>query len=461
VFADSLGTHRVRFDVRIVARQGANLDHNKDGPDETQESNLLAIQMPPELLKEHWRELNSYDLRLFLEDRIGGPGQVDREQGKPNTLYLPAARTACRIAVAFDSNGIISISPGQAFDPGEWQRVSDDLETLLLANTPKVGRDYSFSSFRVNGSWRGASSGLQILPPPSSAPRAPVEMADHPFILEFPIQGSEFWPVTNARRLRAQSRLTLLLNVLLAGRTSNLSRRADHFWALVRCNGQDKPEWVQQFFYAELGKAVTEELSPAADTQIDAVEPQEYYTRVGHDGLPLRVPSDLDDSIVCYQRLERKLRRRFDRATFWMDLASRQWSISISASFASLVSAIESLTERSKAHSFDCPVCAKRMNHEDPGPTRLFKDFLETHAPGATLAKQRDEMYTVRSGILHGSALMPIDQELAFGFSPLEWNQRELHDELWSVTRIALRNWLKATAAVTAQAPDGQAPTVA
>jgi hypothetical protein len=52
-------------------------------------------------------------------------------------------------------------------------------------------------------------------------------------------------------------------------------------------------------------------------------------------------------------------------------------------------------------------------------------------------------MYSLRSGILHGSELMALDQDLAFGWDPPWWNERELHSELWSVTRVALRNWLK------------------
>jgi hypothetical protein len=81
--------------------------------------------------------------------------------------------------------------------------------------------------------------------------------------------------------------------------------------------------------------------------------------------------------------------------------------------------------------------------HEVPGATRRFKDFFDIYAPGATLAKRRDNMYSLRSDILHGSDLMQLDQDLAFGWDPPWWNERELHEELWRLTRIALRNWLK------------------
>lgn len=132
-----------------------------------------------------------------------------------------------------------------------------------------------------------------------------------------------------------------------------------------------------------------------------------------------------------------------DRATFWIDMASRQWNISVSASFAALVSAIESLTQHGDIHQFKCPICRKPTQHEVPGATRRFKDFFDTYAPGAALAKRRDEMYSLRSGILHGSQLMQLDQDLAFGWDPPYWNESELHRELWGLMRVAVRNWLK------------------
>jgi hypothetical protein len=244
--------------------------------------------------------------------------------------------------------------------------------------------------------------------------------------------------------MREHRNLTLLLNVLLPGRTNLQPRRSEHFWASVPCHGESSEiKWVQQFFFAELGKAVIDELSPPADEWLEEVEPEEYYTKVGHDGKGLRVPADLDQSICCYTALSAGNRDKFDRATFWMDLASRQWITSVSASFASLVSAIESLTERGEIHRFHCPICDKLTQHEVPGATQRFKDFFDTYAAGTALATRRDDMYSLRSGILHGSKLMQLDQDLAFGWDPPWWNEFELHEELWGLTRIALRNWLK------------------
>src|SRR5262249_41756904 len=161
------------------------------------------------------------------------------------------------------------------------------------------------------------------------------------------------WPVTNHRRMREHRKLTLLLNVLLRGHTSLQSSRHSYFWASVPI-GNDRlrltwfrrvqkflsqlfrrrwtnrwtsyeTKWVKQYFDAKLGKPIIDELSPAAAIQLEEVEPEQYYETVGHDGKGLRVSTDLDDSISCYMGLSGENRAKFDRATFWVEIASRQW----------------------------------------------------------------------------------------------------------------------------------------
>ena len=155
------------------------------------------------------------------------------------------------------------------------------------------------------------------------------------------------------------------------------------------------------------------------------------------------MPTDLDDSICSYTALSPKHQEKFDRAAFWLDIAARQWTISVSASFAALVSAIEALTEgRSRRHHYDCPVCKNPTHHEVPGSTQRFTDFFDRYAPGTALEKRRKKMYALRSQVLHGSKLMQLDQGHGI-LNPVEWNESELHRELWGLTQIAIRNWLK------------------
>lgn len=394
------------------------------------------------LIKESWTNVDSFELRLLLDNRIGGPGQYDGSSNLPNKLHLPLADSSCRISLIFRDKKIAAIEPGPAFDLREWEEISEEIEKSIICSTLKIGRDYSFSTFRVEGYWRGERSGIQILPPPDDEPRADVEIADHPFILEFPIQASPCWPITNHRRIREHRKLTLLLNILLRGHTSLQPRRSQHFWAMVR-GGHPEFQWVQQFFFAKLGEAVIDHFSASSGQQIETVEPHEYYANVGHDGRSLRVPADLDESLCLYFKLSPPNRDKLDRATFWVDMASRQWNISVSSSFASLVSAIESLTERGTTHRVYCDVCKGQFQHDAPGATETFRGFFEKFAPGAAHRKRRSQMYSLRSGILHGNELMQLDRDLAFGWDPPYWNESELHRELWGLTRIAIRNWLR------------------
>lgn len=381
--------------------------------------------MTTNLLQTGWTDLDSAELRLILLEYIGKPGQYDGRDSDPNTFYLPLAGSSCRIKLTFSSNKqIVAIEPGPAFDATQWKQIVEEVERT---GPHKVGRDCSFSSYRVGGSWRGKRSGVQILPPPADAPVAPVEMAEHPFILEYPMRVSDLWQITNFRRRREHRQLTLLLNVLLAGGTTFQPSRARHLWAIVLENGvgAQQVKWVQEFYLANFGELVQDELSPPAAEALEEVDPETYYATVGHDGRGLRIPADLDDSICCYLGLSRANRDKFLRAGFWMDMASRQWTVSFSASFASLAIAVESLGERASR------------------PTARFQNFIERYAPGASLENRRTEMYVLRSDILHGTGLMEMDQDTHFSWAPPEQKEEDLMRELWGLTRIAMRNWLR------------------
>ncbi len=379
--------------------------------------------MTTELLRSEWAGVDAAELKLILLKRIGEPGQYQDRETNPNTFYLPLAGSDCQVKLTFSSTKeIVAIQPGPAFDPVQWDKVIEDIEGK---GRSRIGRDCSFSSFRVAGSWRGRSSGIQILPPPADAPVAPVEMAEHPFILEFPVKESELWPITNFRRMREHRQLTLLLNVLLAGRATTQPRRPRHLWAVDPGETLGEAKWVQEFYFAKFGEAVQNDLSPPAANALEEVDPETYYARVGHDGRGLRIPADLDESICSFMQLSKANRDKFGRAAFWMETAARQWTISFSASFASLAIAVESLGERTSR------------------PTDRFRNFIEQYAPGASQYGRRTEMYGLRSDILHGSGLMEMDRDTGFGWAPPEQREKDLMDELWALTSSAVRNWLK------------------
>lgn len=404
-------------------------------------TNRYQCAMATNLLAGKWPDLDRRELRLLLDEAIGGPGQFHNRAANPRHFHLPLAGATCRVTLVFDKDGIIdAIEPGPAFDAGQWAQIADEIDTSLLAGPAKVGREFSFCGHRVAGSWRGSKSGVQILPPPEDAPRAKVETAQHPFILEFPLMETRRWPVTNYRRMRDHRSLTLLLNVLLNTRVSLMPRRTPHFWAAVPDpDGPGRTEWVPQAFSAKLGPPVQDQLSPPTATRIETVSPEQYADIMGIDGKPLRLPDDLDESICAYRALSRENREKFDRAAFWLDIGSANRETSVSVTFAALVSAVEALTERGESHLFDCPVCKQKGTHEPVGATKRFREFLKAHAS----QKQLGLMYKLRSEILHGADLMLIDQGRDFGWDPPSSEELDMVRELWSAVPEAIRHWMR------------------
>jgi hypothetical protein len=75
---------------------------------------------------------------------------------------------------------------------------------------------------------------------------------------------------------------------------------------------------------------------------------------------------------------------------------------------------------------------------------RNFTTFFETFAPDPGLKTQREDMYEMRSKIVHGSELMRLDQFQPFlVLDPPFERELELNEELWRLTQTAARNWLK------------------
>jgi hypothetical protein len=112
------------------------------------------------------------------------------------------------------------------------------------------------------------------------------------------------------------------------------------------------------------------------------------------------------------------------------------------ASFVAIVSAIEALVERGSSHQGQCSKCGEEFTHRVPGPTEAFRRFLDVYAPGPELTSRRSEMYDLRSGLVHGNALMELDDERHSVWDPAQHRELELWPELFEVTRSAIRNWL-------------------
>ena len=389
--------------------------------------------MPENLLKSSWRDLDPTELMIVLHERMGGTWQGNLSARRPSELYIPMFGPTCRVMLRFRGPKITAIERGPFFDRTQWDQISNEIENSVLKGPRRVGREYSFSGRRVTGSWRGNVSGVQILPPPNDLPSVPTESGDHPFILEFPLRNTSIDRLTNHRRIRRHRDLTLLLNILLAGGAKSMGR-STHCWAGT--------EWVQQWFSPTLNPYLSDALSAPAADQLEEVAPEEYENLLGNDGMGLRVPSDLDQSICLYEALSGSNREKFDRAMFWFSTSSRLWDVSMSASFAALAFAVESMTSGGNVEDVLCPVCGSPT---ESGPTKFFRNFLAAYAPGNSLDTDRNDMYSLRSKVVHGDHLVELDWAIPIvgPWTPPGFKERDQYGALWKLTRTALRNWLK------------------
>jgi hypothetical protein len=72
---------------------------------------------------------------------------------------------------------------------------------------------------------------FQIMPAPPTAPRPNMLLAEHPFVLDFALEGSADFRISQARYIRRASDLMLVLNLLLRQRISSPTIRGRSHWA--------------------------------------------------------------------------------------------------------------------------------------------------------------------------------------------------------------------------------------
>ena len=108
-----------------------------------------------DLFLKTWENLDSNELRLLFNEKIGGTGQVNGGINENAPFYLPMADDTCQIILKFKKKKINSISPGKSFNEKSWVEISQLIDGLVNGGQSKVGRQISFSTKRVDGYWRG------------------------------------------------------------------------------------------------------------------------------------------------------------------------------------------------------------------------------------------------------------------------------------------------------------------
>jgi len=350
------------------------------------------------------------------------------------TIAFPAGPRTVLVVKA--EQGVIRwIHRGSAFDAQSLQTVIETAQRRLVESPGRVvSRTILHSSRVIAGYWRSEHLRLQIFPAPPPAPQPPVIMADHPFVLETEImQGGDGF-ITNQRLLRAGVEWGLVLNAILRVSVKVPDPRGRHLWIYDDASGESR--WLQAGYFVPgldgLGATFTAWFGNA----IPQFNHDEYYESWGppladRDLAPF--PRSMDRLLSSFASLDAEHRDTYLRAARWIRAASDVWILNASSWFTAMVSAIETFVPRPTRR---CPTCNSMI-----GITQNFRDFVEKHSPRSDHS-MRQTIYSIRSGLSHGSFLLRIDATPWAFSATFDAEQRQAMDDLQRIVRDVMVNWL-------------------
>jgi hypothetical protein len=267
----------------------------------------------------------------------------------------------------------------------------------------------------------------------------------HPFILEVPYQTSANFMTRHARIQRTATTVARFLNFLLASPIEMLPRSTEYAWGVDYQEADGKVETKNRYMqlgYFPEGESVSRDdfTDNSGVSPISRVPADEYYSLQGLALGPLSLPKNFEESLQIASRLSVELYDKLFIALTFFAMSHGVWHESRSASYASLVSAIEALLpEHEPQH---CKACGKPIYQI----SKRFRDFLTLHAPGEEQASERkvlqDAFYELRSGLTHGSKVLQSDLEPWKFYDRRGHVEDDLHRKLRRVVRIAIMNWL-------------------
>ena len=382
------------------------------------------------------------ELLWLLHVQFGG-AEIDPTDLKAGVAF-PNIRNA-RIRVRVKGDRITEITRGPSFDEADVAALADEVRDKLLdGQTTTIHTRVIFSGNPVAGFFMAPGETFQLLPAPPQAPRPPRHhVADHPFLIQYPVVTSTDPFITSARSSRALSDRLCFLNAVLIDHISTIGPRTRQMWVATldpsADTGVPDVRWGQEFYLIP-DFAPSEAFSSPDAAPIPTHDQNLYYSRRATNfGDPFDLPDSFARDVQAFALLDAEKRRRFLRAGQWLMAAHEIRDRHTASWYIAQVAAIESLAHEDVPF-VACPAGGKDLN---PGPTARFKDFLERHAPGAGTSTQNNALYAVRSGLVHGTALLHHDSPFGFSLLHFATGEREEMDRLSSEVSVAMVNWLR------------------
>ena len=262
-------------------------------------------------------------------------------------------------------------------------------------------------------------------------------MADHPFFIEVRGVSTGDPLVDQVRAQRRLRELELILSLALSVSISNSDRSPPHVWVLA------DPATGPRSEYRQRGYAIPSPTAPANDfTSVVRLDPvltikdRDYYGRLGistdsmHVDVPALLPSLLDGCAAATPADK----EQFLRACYWLSRSRPAARLSMSLAYISVINSIEVLVP--DAARDPCPECGR---DRAPGPTGRFRQLVERYAHGVEGVTQ---LYSLRSKLVHGGALLDLDVPAAWGsLDPDEIEQSDQYGLARRVATAVIINW--------------------
>jgi hypothetical protein len=340
------------------------------------------------------------------------------------------AMNESRLLLIYDEDDALTAIDAVDVEESRVQEIDNELAQEAVETSTYIRRVVLFSSAPVAGWWRHRDN-LQVLPVPVDAPRPDQLLADHPFYLEFRVRRAHHHGVRALRDSTGERLNELLLNAFCNRGIRRLVHT--HGWFLTRRPDLGEENWTPEVTFAQSlysfpsMQAYSDDFTDTSGMDRIALRPEsEYFTRFGPlTSDPLALPDRLSEYLDTFAAANEDWKGRVYRSAYWLSYSREARRFSSSASLAALVQAIEALIPPHLPGT-SCPTCKRPSG---VGPTQLFHNFVESNLPGLTPPVRR-ALYKARSGILHGSILMPRDEGVLkfHGLQPEDGRQWELED---------------------------------
>ena len=287
----------------------------------------------------HGTTVDRSELEQLLVNHFRSARQVQE-----NEVVYPSEEPGYSMKLIYDKKDLVEIVAGPKLTRDDVETIRRRIEEELLVDAGVgVCTRVLFSHVPVDGCFRYRDS-YQILPVPSDAPKPPVLIAEHPFLLEFKFPSSPNVMIRQLRQAVRQREIELLLNGLSEGSIRALGARVRYHWVLISdLDQQDFETDYRQEMYSCPGiLPESDRFSTIEDvSRMREVDSQEYYTRLGVDpSHTLQLPSNFRGLLDRFYGLSPQDQDRFIRSCYWFQHADIVDSYSRSASFGALISAI-------------------------------------------------------------------------------------------------------------------------